>query len=136
MCHRHLLWVFAAILCASSVGLAEESPTTPPEPASLLTPPVECLRLDPLIRVGDSDTALFQWDARADTILKEEQQSRNEVAQFFINSGQWQRLLAECHSTETAQEALKKLDQAGLRVLPDGRVISQNVFVSVVPYTR
>ena len=30
--------------------------------------------------------------------------SRNEiVTRFFINSGQWQRLLPECHATESAQ---------------------------------
>lgn len=92
--------------------------------------------LQPLIHLDSSELEPFQWNPQASAILIDYAQKQEQLAQYFIDCGDWECLVKQCRSTKTAQDALEKLNKAGLKVLEDGRIISKSVFVSVVPITR
>lgn len=94
-------------------------------------------KFGPQIVIDGSQTDIFHWKAGSESIRADEEADRENLARQLINRGDWQQLMtARLSNTQTAQTAIQRLDKDGLRVLPDGQIISKYVFVSVVPYIR
>lgn len=91
----------------------------------------------PQIVIDGSQTDIFHWKAGSESIRADEEADRENLARQLINRGDWQQLMtAQLSNTQTAQAAIQRLDKEGLRVLPDGQIISKYDFVSVVPIIR